>query len=576
MQSKTTPNAPRRAPSLAHANLVLLISMVLILAIGIPTSGLHFYWTLLIREVLLILGPALLFVLLLRQPVRETLRWRLPDWRVLGGSVLIGIGGWLFDMWLGTLFGALLGYTLPLPPDFYPTTLAQALALFGLLAVAAPVCEEVLFRGLIQRGYEQLGVWASIVLTGLLFVLFHQSLAQGLALIPLAILLSYLAWRTDSLPAAILAHAVNNAPGALLLPLTTMLPQLAATPESTASAEMSAELVARLSAISPVICLLPLALLGGLLVLAGLWAIRRWSPAPPPLRAAALKPGLLPWLGRLWPLLVVIPLTLLVLGAEVLMGGFPELLSMGRPVQWMPPPWEDAQTWHYEVRNVLEQPVGTIDCTLRPQASLYSLTCHLQKSAYEADTGAGRYYGGDVEESLAAVWRRSNLELQSVERERRQEASWKAFSAITYPTAVDVALIAQEGERRTLRLPVPEPVLPLPLLPDRELPLARSSPPAVIERAEWPWRFSALPFRGVYSAQAVLLDPDPREGGDPTLSHVSVVVYGAEPIFTPAGTFVAWRVEVGPDHVAWYDAEAPHTLVAWEDGTEKWVLTSVE
>jgi hypothetical protein len=98
----------------------------------------------------------------------------------------------------------------------------------------------------------------------------------------------------------------------------------------------------------------------------------------------------------------------------------------------------------------------------------------------------------------------------------------------------------------------------------------------VVERSEWPWRFCALPFQGFYSAQAALLDPDPPGGGDPTLTLTSVVVYGSEPVATPAGSFIAWRVEVGPDHVAWYDTEAPHVLVAWEDGMEKWVLTSVE
>jgi membrane protease YdiL (CAAX protease family) len=553
-----------------------LVSLVLVLAVGLLTRDLPFYWTLFIREVFLILGPALLFVPLLRLPARETLRWRLPDWRVLGACVLVAIGGLLFDMWLGAVFGALLDYTLPLPPGFYPTTGAQALAFFGLLAIAAPVCEEVLFRGMIQRGYEQLGVWPSIVLTGLLFALFHQSLAQGLALIPMAILLSYLAWRTDSLPAAMLVHAVNNTPSALLLPLSTLLLRLSAAQETAASAELSASLNASLSPISLVVCLFPLALVGVLLVLAGLWAVRRWSPPPPPLRAAPRKPGLLPGLGRTWPLLIVIPITLLAIGAEVLMGGFPELLSMGRSVQWAPPPWEGVQTWRYEVRNVLGQSTGAIDCTLEPQASLYNLTCHRQQSASEADTGTGRDGGVDSEESLTAVWRRSSLALQSVERQREQGAGWIAFSAMPYPTAVEVALTTQQGERRPLRLSVPEPALPVPFLSGYDLPLSGRQPLVVIERAEWPWRFSALPFQGVYSAQAVLLDSDPLGGGDPTLSRVSVIVYGAEPIATPAGVFVAWRVEVGPNLVAWYDSEAPYTLVALKDGIERWVLTSVE
>jgi len=557
----------------------LLVSLLLVVGVSILMSRAHFYWTLVVREVLLVLGPAVLVLLLLRLPWRETLRWRWPSWRVQVASVLIGLGGWLFDMWLGALFGELLGYSLPLPADFYPTTFAQSLILLGLLAIAAPICEEVLFRGLIQRGYEQLGVWPSILCTGLLFMLFHQSLAQGLALIPLAILLSYLAWRTDSLLTAILAHAVNNAPGALLLPLSIVLLDLSATSESAASAELAADWSARLSSVSPAICTLPIALLGLLLMLGGLWGIRRWCPAPPPLRRAPLRPGFGRWLGRTWPLLIILPFILFVMASEVAMGRFPELLSMGRPVQWAVAPWaadlsSGPRTWRYEVRNALGKTVGTIECALEAQPSVYRLACSRQQSAYEADTGHGVYYGSDVDENLAAEWQRSDLRLQSVERQREKgDGGWQSISARTVGTAVDVALRPQEGVPSLLRLPLPEPSTTAGLM---SLLPGRSRPPTLIERAEWPWRFSALPFQAVYSAQAVLLDPDPPEGGDPTLSRTTVVVYGADPVSTPAGAFVAWRVEVGPDHVAWYDAEEPHTLVALEDGIEKWVLVSVE
>jgi membrane protease YdiL (CAAX protease family) len=580
MDVDRTSSPAKRSPSLAQVNLLLLISLVLILGVSILTSQMHFYWTLLIREVVLILGPALLFVLLLRLPWRETLRWPAPgrralDLRVLGASALIGLGGWLFDTWLGAVFGEILGYTLPLPPDFYPTEPAQALALFGLLAIVAPVCEEVLFRGLIQRGYEQLGVRASIVITGLLFALFHQSLAQGLALIPLAILLSYVAWRTDSLPACILAHAVNNAPAALLIPLSTMLPQLDAMSESAASSELSADLTARLTAISPAICALPVALLGGLLVLGGLWGIRHWCPRPLPQQRGKLKPGWGPWLGRIWPLLIVVPLTLLVMGAEVVMGRFPELSSMGRPVQWALPPWNGPQAWTYEVRNVLDEPVGTIECTLDTQEESLWLTCSREQSAYEADTGRGVYYGGDLQEDLSAHWLRDSLRLWQVERQRQVNSGWRSVTIAPRKTSVDISLTPQEGEKQGFALRVPDRVLhiagrTLSLGPDR------TRIATLLEPGEWPWRFSALPFQGFYSAQAVLIDYDPPQGGDPALTRVSVVVYGSEPIATPAGTFIAWRVEVGPDHVAWYDAQEPHTLVALEDGMEKWVLVSVE
>jgi membrane protease YdiL (CAAX protease family) len=553
---------PKRGPTLAQANLLLLISLVLILVIGALTPALHFYWTLLIREVLLILGPALLFLVLLGLPWKETLRWRVPDWRVLGASALIGLGGWLFDTWLGTLIGEFLGYTLPLPPDFYPTTVAQALVLFGLLAIAAPICEEVLFRGLIQRGYEQIGIGESILLTGLLFALFHQSLIQGLALVPLAILLSWLAWRTNSLPAVILAHAVNNAPGALLIPLSTLLPELSAISESGATTELSADLAAGLTAINPAICMLPAALLGGLLVLGGLWAIRRWCPPPPAVQRAPLQPGLGRWLGRTWPLLLIVPLTLFVIGTEVVMGAFPGILAFGKSVP-LDAPWTGPQTWCYEVRNVRDETVGTIECTLAPDAAEHTLTCRHRRSAYEADTGHGVYYGGDLDESTIARWQDDNLRLFGVDRTRELEFGWRSFSAARFEDAIGVTMIEQDGSRRPFRLPIPgfgfEPL-----------------PTTVIEHSEWPWRLSALPFQSFYSAKAALLDPEPSEGDRPTLTSISVVIYGSEPIVTPADSYVAWRVEVGDDHVAWYDTEAPHPLVAWEDGMERWVLTSVE
>jgi hypothetical protein len=100
-----------------------------------------------------------------------------------------------------------------------------------------------------------------------------------------------------------------------------------------------------------------------------------------------------------------------------------------------------------------------------------------------------------------------------------------------------------------------------------------------LESGEWPWRFSALPFDVFYSAQATMVDPEAwREAGDngPTASPTHVVVYGAEPIKTPAGTFIAWQVRVGDDWMAWYDVERPHALVALDNGVETWVLMSAE
>ncbi len=57
--------------------------------------------------------------------------------------------------------------------DVLPKTPLQALLMFLATVVAAPICEEVLFRGYLLRAYERLGGRKALVAVALLFALFH-------------------------------------------------------------------------------------------------------------------------------------------------------------------------------------------------------------------------------------------------------------------------------------------------------------------------------------------------------------------------------------------------------------------
>lgn len=86
--------------------------------------------------------------------------------------------------------------------------------LFSLLALAVTpaLCEELLFRGYVQRQFERgLGVVAGIVVSGVLFGLFHLSILQAIPLSVLGIYLAYVVWRTGSLWTGIAVHFANNA-----------------------------------------------------------------------------------------------------------------------------------------------------------------------------------------------------------------------------------------------------------------------------------------------------------------------------------------------------------------------------
>jgi hypothetical protein len=81
-----------------------------------------------------------------------------------------------------------------------------------MMAVVPGIFEELAFRGYVQRQFERsLGPAAGIVLSGVVFGVYHLRLSQVLPLTMLGIFLAYLTWRTGSLLPAILVHFAHNA-----------------------------------------------------------------------------------------------------------------------------------------------------------------------------------------------------------------------------------------------------------------------------------------------------------------------------------------------------------------------------
>ncbi len=74
------------------------------------------------------------------------------------------------------------------------------------------VCEEVLFRGVVQHSFER-GMkkrWA-FLLTSAMFSLFHMNPMNLLVILFLGLYLSYIVWRSGSLYLSMIAHFTNNA-----------------------------------------------------------------------------------------------------------------------------------------------------------------------------------------------------------------------------------------------------------------------------------------------------------------------------------------------------------------------------
>ena len=84
--------------------------------------------------------------------------------------------------------------------------------MFSVLAVAAPLLEETLFRGIfltfLLKKYRPR---TAIIISALVFAVFHMNIWQGTAAFVMGLFFGYLFWRTRSLFYPVLLHFMNNA-----------------------------------------------------------------------------------------------------------------------------------------------------------------------------------------------------------------------------------------------------------------------------------------------------------------------------------------------------------------------------
>jgi membrane protease YdiL (CAAX protease family) len=519
-----------RKLSIRSVNLLFLVVLCLqasnLLLMWIPQ-----YVRMILNEALFVLGPALLYLALTRLPFRETVRLRWPGGRVAGLSLLIGMGLYPLAAWSAVIYQQLLGYRLSAAPHLLPTTAVEGVLALIAYSVMAPVCEEILCRGVIQRAYESRGPRRAVLFAGGLFIIF-----QGLSIIPLALALGYVYWRSASLPASMLTHFGANFMAASVITGGVFW--------------RGAE----------TIILSAPALIAGL-VLAGLslWQLKRATAPPPP----EIRPAAAPWPARAWPLLAAGVLWLGAIGLEV-QGARSPARAAG-PVQLQAAPWDAPVRWRYEVRNIVDMPVGQAQCELVPAPGEFVLTCHKEAEAYEVDTGSGLFIGASGTEDRLLRWQRGDLRPMAGESSM-QGADYKSGKRWTLEATVFTVTI-QDGEN------------PVEIFASSLDSTLKENPFVTVEDG-WAWQFVALPFAADYTAGATVVQPyawDQKTQQSKPLAAVELVkVTGSETVVTPAGTFIAWRVELGPRQVAWYDTAAPHTLVKYFNGMETWVLAGSE
>lgn len=144
----------------------------------------------------------------------DLLAFRAPRRWASALGLAVGVVGVIF------VWEAIVSY-LPLPESpnkeqgitnvrWEPSHAGAFAANFFLLAVVAPIVEELTFRGAGQSLLRFLGRWPAIVLVGIAFGLAHGLVEALLVLVPFGIAVAWLRDRTNSVLPGMLVHAVFN------------------------------------------------------------------------------------------------------------------------------------------------------------------------------------------------------------------------------------------------------------------------------------------------------------------------------------------------------------------------------
>jgi membrane protease YdiL (CAAX protease family) len=90
-------------------------------------------------------------------------------------------------------------------------TVHQPIPYFFMIVVAAPILEELLFRGLILDGFlKNYKPQYAILGSAFLFGVVHGNLPQGIGAFLAGILIGWIYWKTGSILAGIFIHLINN------------------------------------------------------------------------------------------------------------------------------------------------------------------------------------------------------------------------------------------------------------------------------------------------------------------------------------------------------------------------------
>lgn len=167
-----------------------------------------------LSEIIIIL-PALLFVIVARAPILKVFRIQLPTAKILKSSFFLAIGVSVLadqvDRFIQAVF--------PMPEMFAKAmqemltihSVSDGIIIIFSAVLVAGLCEEMLFRGLFQGTLEaKLNAPLALLMSAAVFALIHLMPWTLIQILLFGFVLAYLAYKSGSIIPGAIVHAGNN------------------------------------------------------------------------------------------------------------------------------------------------------------------------------------------------------------------------------------------------------------------------------------------------------------------------------------------------------------------------------
>lgn len=165
---------------------------------------------------LLLCVPVIIYLRFTGLSIRKRLRFNSISIKTLLSIILISVGFIVIVDELDRIVYKMFGQ-----PDFLQelveqlqiTSIRNGIFIVFTTVIAAPLVEEMLFRGYLQKVLEESwkDITKAILVTSLFFALVHLNPYWIVQIYLLGLVLGYLAWHTNSIIPGIILHGLNNA-----------------------------------------------------------------------------------------------------------------------------------------------------------------------------------------------------------------------------------------------------------------------------------------------------------------------------------------------------------------------------